>query len=76
MKYLIAAVICLFCTMPGLCEIKEFDPTRVIIDTDTAEVIYIPRELDYQYAYHTKNKRYENRPNLKELIFGRKGCNK
>lgn len=74
MKYLVTLIAFLFFTLPALSEIKEFDPTKVLVDTDTATVIYVPRELDYKYAVDTRQLKYETRPNLKELIFGRKSC--
>lgn len=76
MKYLITVVAFLFFTLPALSEIKEFDPTKVIIDTETATVIYVPRELDYEYSVDTRRLKYETRPSLREIVFGRKSCSK
>jgi len=74
MKYLITIVAFLFFTLPALSEIKEFDSDKVLVDTDLGQVIYVPREIDYDYHKSTSKLDKEYRPSLKDLILGRKSC--
>lgn len=76
MKYTITAILLLFLAIPSLSEIKEFDSDKVLVDTDTGQVIFIPRDIDYKYGIDSKSVKYDKKPSLKEAIFGRKGCGK
>jgi hypothetical protein len=74
MKFLLSTLCILFLITPTLGEIKEFDSDKVLVDTDLGQVIYVPREIDYDYHKSTTKLDKEYRPSLKDLILGRKPC--
>jgi len=76
MKFITVFITILFLTIPSFSEIKEFPSDKVLVDTDLAEVIYIPRDVDYNYHLKKQETKYVHRPSLKEIIFGKKKCSK
>lgn len=63
-------------------DVREFDPTKVIIDTDSGSIVFMPRVEDYQYDLLKRQMEAEKEvvmtqvtPSLKDKIFGKK-CNK
>lgn len=72
MSKIITAVLFLFLILPTLAEVKEYDPTKVLVDTDNGVVIREPRQMDYD---HFKDAFKLDKPrSLKDLILGRKSC--
>ncbi len=76
MKYLLTTLVLLFLVLPSFSGIKEFPSDKILVDTDLGTVIYVPREIDYKYHIDLRSVKYEKRPSLKEVIFGRKGCSR
>lgn len=85
MKQLLLALIILGSTAPTFAGIVQVDPTKVIIDTDTGAVIFMPRDLDYDfalasktldinYALETKKADKIHIPSLKEILLGKSSC--
>lgn len=76
MKFLLSLILVLILTVPSFAEIKGFETDKVIIDTESGKVLFIPRDLDYNYHYGNRSIEYDKKPSLKERIFGKKGCGK
>jgi len=70
-------------TLTNANDIISADPTKVLIDTTTGTVIYMPREIDYQYALEKQSIEAQVQVTMegmkpvsvKDKIFGKK-CNK
>lgn len=59
-------------------DVREFDPTKVIIDTESGNIIFMPRVEDYQYDLMKRQMEAEKevvmtqiKPSIKEKVFGK-----
>jgi hypothetical protein len=63
-------------------DVREFDPTKVLVDVETGTVIFMPRTEDYNYDLMKRQMEAQERiiiedgkpKSVKEKVFGK--CNK
>lgn len=60
-------------SLPSLAEVKEFSPTKVIVDVTNGKVLREPTALDYEFALMNKQTKDANK-SVVQKVFGRKKC--
>jgi hypothetical protein len=63
-------------------DVQQFDPTKVLVDMVSGDVIFMPRDIDYQYSLdkikiegQVEVNKTTSVPSIKDKIFGGK-CSK